>query len=782
MTPFLTSFSWRFGGPLSGLPAAVAWTLLALVGALGAAAILVNYRRTLVSLNPAARHTLTALRLLLWLGLLAALAGPTRVERTYAQKQTRPLAVLLDQSASMTTPDNRRQRRTDDALRQWRALAPAATATHGPPRTFAFADTSAPVALTSLEASNPGTLPAGQTRLFASLDHLLAHAPAGGWGGIVTLTDGIDTTSADHAAALSATTSAALSASTPLYFVSGRNRYAGGSFVSLRDLTLPNQVPKRSAFRLEVLLDSYQTETRVVPVQLRVGGVWREPEKVTLAAGRHLGPYATEITASESGLLPIELRVGEPPDATSLRAEVRVVPHLSTRILYHQGALDWGYRYLADILRRDPAFVVTPIFNIAPPGTRTSERSIATSSPSFLPDNVAGYSAYDVVILANPRAHLFSPAQQAALSAWVSSGGVVLFLAPDNDNIHSFAGSELEKMLPVVFAPKDALPDFDPAVADFRAQMLDSGGSNGRLERDFAQNAARATRITPLSTFVWEPRALTLLGPELASSAPRFANYARIHRAKPGADVLARHATDSAPASGERAILLALQRYGSGQSALLASDALWRWKLNQPSTERGAEIFWQNLLAWLGRDSRPGPRFERAPLSAELNHELTLRLSGAAAGYSITASHDPVTQTAGPPGPPPRLILASGAESNLRHYRWTPPAEGRWMLTARGPDPEAPPLRHWLTITARSLGETSGLPPDLVRLRSLAERTGGAVLSDNPPPAWSATAGSAALALARETLTPLWHQAWVFFILLALYGSELALRRRWNLL
>lgn len=781
MSAATTTFSFRFGGPLADLPPALAWTLLATTALLGAALILFSYRRTLVHLAPAPRRTLTSLRLLLWLGLLLALAGPVRVERDYTEKSIRPLAILVDHSASMTTPDNRRQRRADDAQRRWRTLAPAAESAHGPPRAYAFADTPKPTPLSAADA--PAAPPPGETRLFASIDQLLAQAPAGGWGGIVALTDGLDTTTPDHDLALAATARAALAAGTPLYLVPGRNRHAGGSLLALRDLALPAQVPPRSTFRLELALDTYQATDRVVSIQLRVGGVWREPETIVLDAGRRIRTYSVEIAAAEPGLLPLELRVGDAPDAPTLRAEVRVAAPASTRILYYQGALDWGYRFLADILRRDPAFTLTPIFNLAPLGARVSTRSVAAGSPPALPDTAAGYAAYDVVILANTRAEQFSPAQQDALSAWVRSGGVVLFLAPDDDTTRGFAGSELEKMLPVVFNASNTGPAYDPAVADFREQMRRSGGAQSYIEQAFAARSARDTLVPPLASFAWEPRALALLGPELATAAPRFANYARILRAKPGADVLARHPIDQAPASSERAILLALQRYGRGQSAVLASDALWRWKLNQPSTERGAELFWQNLLAWLGRESVSGARFERAPLTAELNRELILRVAGADTGLAVTVAPDPETLPSGTPlTAAPVPLFPVGEESGARLYRWTPPAGGRWVLSARSPNPDTLPTRHWLTVAARPTGEDSGLPPDEARLQALAERTGGAVLTDTPPPVWRVASGPVAPDLLRETLTPLWHHAWIFAALLALYATELLLRRRWKLL
>ena len=334
-------------------------------------------------------------------------------------------------------------------------------------------------------------------------------------------------------------------------------------------------------------------------------------------------------------------------------------------------------------------------------------------------------------------------------------------------------------MLPVVFSPGTTAPAPDRALADFRRDMEQLGGAHASTERGFAQRATRQTLSPSLASFAWEPRAATLFGPGLATATPRFAHYARVQRAKPGADVLARHPSDPAPEGDQRAILLALQRYGRGQSAVLTSDALWRWKLDQPSRERGAEQFWQNLLAWLGRERQRGVRFERAPLLVAKNHELSLRLLAPPGPLRLTASPADPAKPGSTPAPP--LPLAEVPDpSGARLFRWTPPSDGPWVLEAVSGT--LPPTRHWLTVATPPGGENSGLPPDETLLRSLAERTGGAVLTDAPPPAWLAAASAPPSRLLRESIEPLWHQTWLFAALLALYLAELLLRRRSRLL
>jgi hypothetical protein len=782
--PVETTLTWSFGGPLQGLAPVLAWSLLGGFGLLGAAWILLSYRRTLVELTPARRRVLTSLRLLLWLGLLLALAGPTRVERRFVEKTARPLAVLLDRSGSMTSPDNRGQRRADDALRRWRSLAPAALAAHGEPRLFAFADTPEPRAFDAsslLPEADLPALPGDQTRLFSSLRSLLHSAPPGGWGAIVALTDGLDTTAPDPETQLDHVARSALEAGTPLYLLPGRNRAVGGPRLLLRDLSLPSRAPPRSTVSLELTLESYQTAPRTIPIVLQIDGVDRAPESISLEAGRQARVWSTEINAERAGPMSLQLRVGEGADTVLARAELLVAKPDKTRVLYFQGGLDWGYRFLADILRRDPAFELVPVFNLAPPDADATHRTspqLPASAPAglpALPTTSAGYAPFDLVVLAQASASQITPAQQDALSSWTRAGGVVLFLAADEATTRGFSGGELERMLPVHFAPPVANAAIDAEVADFREAMRRAGGSNRPDEQSFAAQASRITRLPPLLSFVWEPTALARLGPEIARLVPRFAAHARVRRAKPGAEVLARHPTDIDPESGERSILLALQRYGRGQSAVLASDALWRWKLSQPSGERSVEIFWQNLLAWLGRERQRGLRFERAPLRAEQGRELTFRVLGAESGLQLSA-----TPASGPTGGATPLF-PTGEEGGARLFRWQPPHEGAWLIEARPADGEAP-ARHWLEVAPLATGEGSGLPPDEALLHALAERSGGSLLTEAPPASWLAAARAPARELLRESTEPLWHHSGLFFALVLIYITEMLLRRRWRLL
>ena len=76
---------------------------------------------------------------------------------------------------------------------------------------------------------------------------------------------------------------------------------------------------------------------------------------------------------------------------------------------------------------------------------------------------------------------------------------------------------------------------------------------------------------------------------------PQVANYAVMGAPKPGAVVLM-----NVGEQGKRASpLLAIENYGHGRTAVLATSGTWRWQMLQDHTDMTHETFWQQLLRWL---------------------------------------------------------------------------------------------------------------------------------------------------------------------------------------
>lgn len=743
MTPPADQISWLDQGWFAGQLAGDAWKTLGVAIALGVVLVVISYGFTLVALSPGRRATLCLLRLVFWLGLFLLLAAPTRIERTFGQptRVRRPLAVLVDRSDSMTALDNRQQRRLDDAVATWKRFEPTALKTFGSVQAFNFAAGMTPVSA----PTDPSLLSGGRTEVYASLQNALAHPPPGGWGGVVALTDGVDTSGVEIAEAQRATAHAALTAGTPLFFVVGHNRSIEPAFFHVREFKAPAQTVPQSVVRLEAIFESYQTEPATVPLQLIVDGKEHPAGSIRLEAGRHLTNWSAEGRAEVPGTIRFELRAG----AERARTEVRVKRPATNRILYREGKLDWGYRFLTDLLERDDAFRVTPVLEVFRPGIELPPGAIA-GMPA--PEDLRHF---DFIVLADVVSQQLPPAYQTALTRWVSDGGTLLVFLPDDDATRGFAGSELEKILPVVF---QALPQ---ASADSAATAIGL--------------RSIPAKAPSLLSFAWQStsrvREIFARMPEgsLDDLTPKFSTHAHVARAKPGAEVLARHPSEKGP-DGQATLLLATQRYSQGRSVVFATDSLWRWKLRHSAENRGPELFWGNFFAWLNRDREPGFSFDHPPLHAPLEQELTFHVIGAPA-KSLTVIASLANQTA--------ALSELPASAGSRAFRWRPPTTGFWQIEAR--DESGETARAWITVDAASKpGELPAAAPDEAGLRSLAAQTGGAILNEVIPSTWNESPSSAQMLTEQRQL--LWHSPWIFILLLGVYALELLLRRKWELL
>ena len=119
------------------------------------------------------------------------------------------------------------------------------------------------------------------------------------------------------------------------------------------------------------------------------------------------------------------------------------------------------------------------------------------------------------------------------------------------------------------------------------------------------------------------------------------------------------------------------------------------------------------------------------------------------------------------------------ADEGSRLFRWRPPSPGLWQIEARN-DETGERARAWLSADQTpKAGELPAAAPDEALLRSLAEQTSGAIL-DDVPTSWRRKPPPAQLLSERRQ--PLWHEPWFFAVLLGVYGLEMLLRRKWQLL
>ena len=742
----MTHIEWQFGGWLRDLPLPVATTVLATLGLAGILFVAWSYRRSRGVLTPRARRWLAGLRTSVMLLLLLCLANPERIEKPVPPKAAaRTLTVLVDRSASMSTPDHRGATRLADAVRRWRQVEPAAKQEFSSVSYRQF-DREVRSAASLDDAVNTGPL-GDETHLFAALRHSLEENP----GAIVCLTDGLDTS--DEPSGKFATEAAARGV--PIYFIPGENHLVPGASLALREIQAPARVLRRTEFTATAVIEAAEPQDQELPMELWVNGKKTASTRLAVRAGHNTLSWPVTVDSGEPGELALEFHAGD----QSASCVADVVESTTMEVLYYQGALQWGYRFLRGALETDPSFRLTAILN---PALQVQLSAGSGATLADLPDDAAELRRFQIVILAHVFANQLSSLQQQALVDYVRGGGCVFFISPDTEATEGFSGSAVEQMLPVVFATRN-----DAASSAVRRMQLQLSMNAAQSDDPTLESGSQAITLKP---FVLPRGAPHSAAAELFLSAnagelPRYASNARVQALKAGAEALA--------LSGGNApeVLLARQRFGNGFAAVLATDLLWRWKLSLPSGSHTVEKFWQQLLLSLAPTSGQGFRVMKLTALPTVNTP---------AVFLANTETAPAFEAVSPGGKQQRLTASDESTTNGRAWQasFTPTMAGRWKL--RATDSSGREAHLAFPVTEKPVSaELLNLPADLTGMKQLAESTGGALVQEA---ADFQSRVEPTGAVPPKTPEPLWNSSVLLGLMLTAYVTELIARRFCKLL
>lgn len=463
-----------------------------------------------------------------------------------------------------------------------------------------------------------------------------------------------------------------------------------------------------------------------------------------------------EFHGGASGVRTVEVRLdpvsGETNRDNNRRSQILSVEGGKRRILYVEGEPRWDYKFMRRALDDDPAIAVISML-------RTTQNKIyrqGIANPSELangfPVKAEDLFAYDAIVLGSVEASYFNAGQQSAIESFADRrGGGLLFLggraslADGGYNINPFSG-----LLPVTLPNRR-----NTFQRTFAAVELTDAGKNSLL--------CRIDETREKSNKHWE-------------ALPYLANYQDPGTPKPAASVLARSVNGNT-----RTPLLVTENYGRGRTAVFATGGSWRWRMQQPIEDKSEETFWRQLLRWTvtGTHGPVTTSFTgnlqddgRMQLRAEVR-DRAFQLAGDAEVQAHVVKPDGSAETLGlrPDPAAPGLYLAD----------WNAPVSGSYaaeVTATRGQET----LGRDVLPFRREDGSAENFHREQNRdlLRQLSEGTGGRYYT--APEARSLPdeiAYSEAGITARE-LKDLWDMPVVFLLLLLLKSSEWILRRRWG--
>ena len=603
--------------------------------------------------------------------------------------------------------------------------------------------------LAALKADAPGTSIGGALEALAKTER---GAPL---AGVVLLSDGLDTSSRRAEAVVRDLGTRGI----PVYTVAVG--IADPDDVSIRNVIMQDVAFTGDKVPVRIQLQSKGYEKRSADLTVSLNGRGVARQSVTFEGGLQFEEIFFNVDVAERGAARIVVEIEAFSDETTaannrVERSVRVVNE-KINVLCIEGSARWEFRYLRAMLKRDPRINATFI------GTR-SQPELAQNSSEYIaafPEDREEAFSYDLVILGDVDSAFFSTEAFQRLEELVRErGGSLLMLCGARFAPASYAGTPVERMLPVEFDPEATWEDVDESVYP----VLTPEGRSSlvmTLETDQDENDLVWSRVAPLD------RIPPLLAP------------------RPGATVLAELSDTQSRA--DRYPLVAWQRYGTGKCMMMATDRLWllRFKTGDKYHWR----VWSQCVQFLTLSRLMGEH-KRIRLETD---RVTYPVDGRVMLYAhlLDDDYEPLTQPgfeievsaldADGAGGDPQSVTLRPDRSNPGLYEgyFSPPRAGGYRVEANANDRSLSNSTEFQVADLRP--ELANTDMQLDHLRRIAELSGGKVLS-------ALELQKLPALLNRETHTttvradrPLWDNSLVALVLVGLLGFEWILRRRYDL-
>jgi hypothetical protein len=245
---------------------------------------------------------------------------------------------------------------------------------------------------------------------------------------------------------------------------------------------------------------------------------------------------------------------------------------------------------------------------------------------------------------------------------------------------------------------------------------------------------------------------------------------------KPGATVLAQMI------AGRTMPLLVTQSYGHGKTAVLATSGTWRWQMSAPLNDPSHDLFWQQLLRWLAKDS-PGQVAATMPQQT-LMDEGHVQMTVVARDKEFTPAADAHVSA---------HVIAPDGESTMVDLTPVPNTPGTYAMdwTAEKPgsyvaevtaDRGNDELGKDVISFRREDGVAENFHRDQNRelLQKLSDQTGGRYWDESELDRLPKEISYSEAGISVRDTKELWDMPVVFIVLLALMSAEWLLRRKWG--
>jgi hypothetical protein len=263
---------------------------------------------------------------------------------------------------------------------------------------------------------------------------------------------------------------------------------------------------------------------------------------------------------------------------------------------------------------------------------------------------------------------------------------------------------------------------------------------------------------------------------------PPFQTINPVGEWKPGASVIA----TVSDVAGKSYPALAVQRFGHGRTAALMLVDVWLWGMQDPEQHRDMDKAWRQLMRWLVNDAPSRVELVAQPQQGDPNGAVRLQVRARDPKFlpldNATVSLD-VEPVLAEPGARTNAIRIpaepSATEPGLYETTYVPHGTGGYKASTQVTDAEGKEVgvaaAGWSTDTAAE--EFRSLIPNVALMESLAQKTGGEVVSASRLGEFARSLPHRHAPVMESFTIPLWNTAAMFAFALACFIAEWGLRR-----
>ncbi len=511
----------------------------------------------------------------------------------------------------------------------------------------------------------------------------------------------------------------------------------------------------RNAVEVEVTLTSVGLDAITIPIALEQGGRNLTSKIVNVPANSSIDVslrFVPDVVGKFVYRLSTPVLDGEMIPENNTKSFVTRIIRDKMRVLHVVGRPSWDQRFLREVLKRNPNVDLVSFYilrsTIDAPGVSESELSLIPFPVSQLFGSEL--DTFDVVIFQNFNHGPYSVGYfLPQIADYMRRGGGFCMIGGDlSFGAGGYGGTYLEEILPVKMQPG---PDY-------------------RLEE-----------IRPVVTPAGLHHPVLDIGdPSLWERLPPLGSYNQALAVVPGAKIILAHPFERSGA--ERAPILGLREVGRGRSAAVLTDGSWRWSFMHAAgdgTTKPYYRFWNNLLRWLIRD----PALNSVALRSqnaryEPGQKVNLKLQVRGGGHSGKAK---IEIQRAPHGEMIERRMVQLDEQGNAEVEIPSPGTGAFIAKVSLADQDSKlQAQDAFVVEGTGVERTRPFPREDI-LNNLADLSGG----------MSASVSNGTLAdinvnkqdrfrVDASVTRPLIQKWWILAGVIAFFGIEWWLRRRWG--